>query len=109
MFGGLLIGIRQLDQLRFRPGPTVECDTHRERAAARVTHGHIDCRKAGGWGEDLAIVSGRCIQISDQPGWIAPRGIDKGVQLQPVHRLRHGLAELFAIGAVGPACFRIQV
>jgi hypothetical protein len=73
----LFVGIRQLDQLRFRPWPTVECYTHWERAAARVPHRHIDCWETRYRREHLAIVAGRRIQILISGGGLLHVGYTK--------------------------------
>jgi hypothetical protein len=99
----LLIRVGDPQQQRLRPGAPVNRHSHRQQTAASVSHRDVDRRESGGGGEELAVVAGRRVQVADQARRIAPRGIDKGIQLEPVHGLRHGLADLLSIRLVGLA------
>src|SRR5207342_3581159 len=85
MVRGLLVGVRVLDQLCLRPGAPKERDAGRQ-AAARISHGHLDRRKARRRREELAVVTGGRHQIPDQPRRVAPRWIHPRIDLLAIHR-----------------------
>src|SRR5687768_3093859 len=93
---GLLVGIREFDQRRFRKGPSKKCHARRQDRA-RVTHWHLDRWKASHGREKLAVVAMRRVEIADQSRWIAPRRIHERIELLAVHQLQDGGADLLPI------------
>ncbi len=104
----LLVRVRQLDQRRFRPCAAEERDPSRQQAAPRVTHRHLNRRKARRRRKELAVVAVRCVEIANQPRRIAPRRVNKRVDLLRLQRLQNGRANLLAVLAFRFARGRVR-
>jgi hypothetical protein len=56
-------------------------------------HGYGDGGKAGLGREDLGVVNRGAGGVADLAGWVAPSGVDDGVELIALYRLGEGVAE----------------
>src|ERR1051325_286129 len=90
MLRRLLIRIAELDERRLVERSAEHLQASGERVVARVAHGDRDRRHPRLWREHLAVVAMRSVEVANESRRIAPGRIDQRVEMQAVHRLRHG-------------------
>ena len=88
----LLIAVRDLEQRRFAPWTSENLNAGWQ-AATGETHWHGDGGKTRWRRKARAIVTVGRVEITDQPRWKIPRGINNHVQSCAVHGLEHSLSK----------------
>src|SRR4051812_25945526 len=95
MMRGLFVGVGEREHTAFVPGTTKDRQARGQRAAASKSHRDGDCRKTGRRRIDLAVIAGQILShVPDDRRRIAPRRINKRVELQRRHRRQHRIAKL---------------
>src|SRR5262245_30063784 len=93
---GLLVRVGEPDERRLAPRTAEQGEPGGEHAPAKVPHGYVDGGEARGRREQLAVVAVGRVQVTDEPGWVAPGRIDERVELLVVHELEDRGAQLRA-------------